>query len=90
MEHGNNQVKLFFIECRQGFPGRCHPGEPGRVAEIQPAVFMDDSFGEPAVLFHNPGIVGRRNQQDIPDLLGHQLMKNFKMGIKILGKTFDF
>ena len=90
MQHGNNQIKIFFIQCRQGFSGCGHPCKAGRVAEIQAAVFMNDSLGKAAVFLHDPGIIRGRNQQDIPDFSGHQLVENFKMRIKILGKDFNF
>jgi hypothetical protein len=51
---------------------------------------MNNSLGKAAVFLHDPGIIRSGNQQDVSDFLGHQLVENFKMRIKILGKAFDF
>jgi hypothetical protein len=29
------------------------------MAEVKALVFMNDAFGEPAVLIHDPGVIGR-------------------------------
>ena len=50
---------------------------------------MDDSFRQPDIFLHDPRIVRCGNQQDFPDLVGHQFMEDLKPRIKIFDKMID-
>ena len=46
---------------------------------------MDDTFCKTTFFFHNERIIRAGYQKDFGDLLGHQLMKDFKRKIKVFG-----
>jgi hypothetical protein len=51
---------------------------------------MDDSFRQPAVLFHDTEIVKAGNQQNFPDLFSHQLVENLKAKIQVVRDMVGF
>jgi hypothetical protein len=50
---------------------------------------VDDSFGQPDILFHDPGIVGGGDQEHVPDLFGHEFVEDFETRIKIISQCAD-
>jgi len=69
--HGDHQIKPLPVQVAESLFRRGDPGETGWFAETQALVFVNEPFRQPAVFFHDAGIVESRNQEDLPDLLGH-------------------
>jgi len=75
---GDDQVEGRIREALEGLGQRGHPGQARGPAEIEAAVLIDDLFGDPAVLLHDPGLVGGADQHDMLYLHRHQFVKQLE------------
>ncbi len=87
---GDDEAEGFVVQPRQSLAGRGDPGHARRMAEVQPAVLVDDARGQAPVLLHDEGIVGAGDQQDLPHLDGHQLVEDLEVRVEFFryGEVF--
>jgi hypothetical protein len=88
--HGDHHVEGLGVKGGKGLFGRRDPGQARGLAEVEPPILVDDPFGKPTVLFHDPGIVGCGYQKDIAHLAGHQLVEQLEAGIGFVQKWLMF
>jgi hypothetical protein len=54
------------------------------MTQVQPPVLLHDGLGEPAILFHDPGVVLPGDEQDIQYFVLHQIVKNLETRVIIV------
>ena len=60
--HGDDHVVVLFFQFLEGLFRGGDPMQLGRMTEVQTAIFVDDMFRKPPILFQNPGIIGGGHQ----------------------------
>ena len=81
--HGDHEVELLAPQGVERLGGCRHPGEHRRPGEVEAAVLVDDTLGEPALLLHDEGLVGAADQQNVGHLARHELVKHLEGQVEV-------
>ena len=81
--HGDDHIKGLLLYGLKGFKGRRDPGYSWCLTEVQSLILLNELNRQAPVFLHDKGIIQAGHEKDFLDLEWHEIVKNFKMRIKI-------